>query len=54
MHQHLFEHFSRKGHCNFLDDNAIITIFFDKIDPKDPKRQHMTTGTLLDNDTIRS
>ena len=45
IQQHLFEHFSSKGHISFLDDVSII--FINKTDPKDPnKREHYWRHTL--------
>ena len=45
MQQHLFEHFSNKGHNSFFDDVSII--FIDKTDPKDPyKRERYWRNTL--------
>ena len=45
MQQHIFEHFSSKGHNSFLDDVSII--FTDKTDPKDPNKwEHYWRHTL--------
>ena len=45
MQQHLFEHFSNKGHNSFFDEVSII--FIDKTDPKDPnKRERYWRHTL--------
>ena len=45
MQEHLFKHFSRPGHNEFLNDVSIT--FIDKTDPSDPlKREDYWRRTL--------
>ena len=50
MQQHLFEHFSEKGHHSFLEDVSVTLV--DKTDPSNPLQRKLLDTYSEDNSAM--